>query len=140
MTARRIKGLEITAATFIAAVLAAPATADESSQSEEFLLKEPVTVSLDVTGLDVASPSGAEHLYQQLVAKATRICGASLQGYRGLSRDRYERKHVRPCVQRAVGGALAQVADATGLDLEQLAGLDGVDAESLAARGPDGQD
>lgn len=132
MTARRIKGLEITLATFIAVILAAPATSDEPSQREPFASKEPISISIDAAGIDIASPSGAERVYREVVATATRICGASLKHYQGVRRDVHEREHVRPCVQRAVDDALAQVADATGLDLEQLAGLDGFDGESMA--------
>ena len=83
-----------------------------------------VTRTIDVSGLDISSVSGAQRAYRQIVLNAKTICRSSLRLYQGVARLNHERGHVRRCFDEAVNGALAQIADATGFDIEEIAALD----------------
>jgi UrcA family protein len=80
----------------------------------------PVSVTIDATGLDLASPPGAERLYRQIVAAAENACTPPI-GSKGVARRNFETSHVGPCVEQAVRAALNRVAAVTGRDLEQVA-------------------
>ncbi|HZF31189.1 MAG TPA: UrcA family protein [Gammaproteobacteria bacterium] len=121
MNARRNASLYVTAATLATSLFSSPpALAEPTGNSTA----ERISRSIDASGLDLSSASGAERLYREIVATATVICRGGLRHYKGVARVRHEHEHVRPCIEQAVGGALAQVADATGLDLKHVAGLD----------------
>ena len=59
------------------------------------------------------------------------LCSTTLSGEKGVARLRDQRDYVRPCVDRAVKGALDQVVKTTGIDLEKVAGSN---RDSLVAK------
>ena len=124
----RISTLSLLAPVLVAFSTSALAADEQPGQA----FTVPVSVTVDATGLDLSSPSGAERLYRQIVAAAEKACGTPPRAYKGVTRRKHETAHVRPCVEGAVRSALEQVAAVTGRDLEQVADL-GRSAGGLAA-------
>ncbi len=114
-----------------ALLLLSQAAVAEPSQRTEPSDVEHATI--DAAGLDLSSRAGARRLYRRIVATAQNVCGSESRHFKGVHRAKHEHEHVRPCIRRVVDEALAQVADASGLDLEQVAGLDRLEERSFAA-------
>ena len=92
---------------------------------------EALSQTVDVSALNLSSQAGAQEAYRRITEAALSVCSTTLSGEKGVARLRYQRDYVRPCVDRAVKGALDQVVKTTGIDLEKVAGSD---RDSLVAK------
>lgn len=120
MNAARRNKLSTGVAALIAGLLASHvALADPPA-----LVYETVARTIDVRGLDLASPLGAQQAYRQIAAVAKSICRGASPSYRGVARVKQQQEYAR-CFDQAVEGALARVTERTGVDLERVAGADG---------------
>lgn len=113
----------ITSALFAQAALAEPPERD--------MHFEQVSRTIDISGLDLASQAGAERLYRHIARAAKDICWSDVG--KGVTRAQYRNGQARRCFNEAVDGALAQVAERTGVDLERVAGADRFDYANLVA-------
>jgi UrcA family protein len=106
-----------------ALLLSHAAFAEQPARSAGGFGLEPDSETIDIAGLDLSSRAGAQRLYRQIVSAARRICSTPLDGAKGVRYLALERLSVRPCLDHAVDGSLADVREQTGTNLERVAGL-----------------
>src|SRR5690606_16956655 len=131
MNAGRRKGLRVGVAALVAALGLSQATLADPAQRD--ISFESVTRSIDISGLDLTTQTGAERLYRQIAVTAKKICWSTSRAHRGVTRVKQDHDYARRCFDDAVNGALAQVEERTGVDLEQVAGSDRFDQANLVA-------
>lgn len=125
------KQLQVGAAALTASLLFAQAALADPAPRDMGV--EFVTRTIDIRGLDLSSQAGARLLYRRIAETARGICWAPSKSLKGVARVRQQHEYARRCFDEAVDGALAQVAEKTGVDLERVAGSDRFDYAGLVA-------
>lgn len=97
------------------------------------VVTEPVSRTIDARGLDLSSPAGAEQAYRRITRTAKSICRGTHRTDKGVANGKQQREHEQRCFEQAVRGALAEVAERTGIDLEEVARSSGSSEASLVA-------
>ena len=129
MTAERRNGLRVGVVTLIAGLVLSQAAIADPHEGD----LESITRRIDISGLDLSTQAGAERLFGDIARTARNICMGGMKGQRGVVRARERRDQARRCFDEAVNGALAQVAEQTGIDLERVAKSDRFDYAGLVA-------
>ena len=131
MNAGRRNGLRVGVIALIAGLGLSQATLADPAQRD--ISFESVTRSIDISGLDLTTQTGAERLYRQIALTAKKICFGTSHAHRGVARAKQEHDYARRCFDDAVNNALAQITEQTGVDLERVAGSDRFEHANLVA-------